>query len=259
MLEIRVEVEAVAGEVVSVVVPLPPRNADSGEAVSGQDLRKAVESTARHDLVMTGIMANPAALDPQKPHQPAGEQMNPDTLRPHNAINADGEHHCDGTEGEENAVSFLLEKPHLGELVDQLSVVLGDLGGRVVSEIIPSEELVQILPGFSRVVSDEGVGGVLAGEVEQWKLAAGVVVGPLGDIVDLSLDGDPQISWRPVLPELFLGNVLPRRWLRHWRHHKGSERKEREKCFCLLALGFSLLLSGVRKEEVDVFEECTKA
>lgn len=216
VLKIWVEVEAVASDVVRIVVPLPPPNADSGKAVSGQDLHKPVESTARHDLVMTGVVANPPTLDPQKPHQPAGKQMNPNAFGKQNAINADSEQHCDQTEGEESDVPFLVEEAHFGELVDELSVVLGDLGDGVVSEIVAGEELVEILPGFSGVVGDEGIGGVLASEVKQWMLAAGVGVGPVGDIVDLSLDGDPEISWLLVLPELFLRNVLP--WLCHWSY-----------------------------------------
>ena len=66
MLEIGVEVEAVACNVVGVVVPLPPADADSGEDIAGENLDCSVEAGVEHDIVMAGVVAYPAALNPEE-------------------------------------------------------------------------------------------------------------------------------------------------------------------------------------------------
>lgn len=90
-------------------------------------------------------------------------QQNPFTVK--NAVNASCKHYCDGTHGDEKAVAFLVEEAHFGELVGELSVVLGHLGDRVVLQVEAVEEFVEELEGDAAVEGDECVGGVLAGEV----------------------------------------------------------------------------------------------
>ncbi|KAG6394929.1 hypothetical protein SASPL_145520 [Salvia splendens] len=92
--------QAVAGNVVRVVVALPPRDADSGEAVAGEDLDKSIGVPCKHDLVMAGVVAEPAALDPQKPHGAASEGVEECAVAENDDVEAEGEEHCDGVEGE---------------------------------------------------------------------------------------------------------------------------------------------------------------
>ena len=54
---------------------------------------------------------------------------------------------------------------------------------------------------------EEGVGGVGAGEGEEWEGAAGVAVEPGGDVVDLAVDGDPGVVARVMLAKFIGGNV----------------------------------------------------
>ena len=86
---------------------------------------------------------------------------------------------CDEIKGEENPMSLLFEQPHFGELVEEFSVVLGNLRDRVVFEMKPSEELVHMLPSRAWMVSYESVCDVLTGKIEQWVLATRVVFGPI--------------------------------------------------------------------------------
>lgn len=69
VLQIGIEIEAVAGDVVGIVVPLPPSDADPGQTVPGQDLGYSVEPFRGHDLVVARIVAQPSTLNPDKSHQ----------------------------------------------------------------------------------------------------------------------------------------------------------------------------------------------
>lgn len=75
VLEVRVMVEAVAGDVVCVVVELPPGDAKAGEAVPRDDLQEAVERGVGGELVVARVMANPARLDPDEADEAPGEQV----------------------------------------------------------------------------------------------------------------------------------------------------------------------------------------
>lgn len=77
MLKIRVKVETVTGNVVSVVVPLPPSDANSGEDIAGENLNETVEAGSEHDVVVTRVVANPTALDPSEANDSGGEQVSP--------------------------------------------------------------------------------------------------------------------------------------------------------------------------------------
>ena len=61
---------------------LPPRNADAGEAVSGEDLGESVDPFAADDLVVTRIVAKPPAFDPEK------TQINPAAVGAQDAVDA---------------------------------------------------------------------------------------------------------------------------------------------------------------------------
>jgi len=48
---------------VHIVVPLPLSNVESDENIARKDLHGAVEAAIEHDVVVAGVMANPAALN----------------------------------------------------------------------------------------------------------------------------------------------------------------------------------------------------
>ncbi|KAI3411220.1 Cytochrome b5 heme-binding domain-containing protein [Psidium guajava] len=208
VLEVGVVVEAVAGDVVGVVGPLPPRDADPGDAVAREDLGQPVVAVGGHHLVVPRVVPNVRALDPEQPEQDGAEEVDRGALAGHHAVHAEGQHRRDGHEGPHRDVSLPLEEPQAGELSVELPVVLGHLGGDEVPDAVPGEQRVQVLPGGSGVVRHEGVGHVLAGQGEERDLAAGVALGPLGDVVHLPLDRDPQIPRGGVLLELLRRNVL---------------------------------------------------
>ena len=58
----------------------------------------------------------------------------------------------------------------------------------VVSDVVAGEEAVEAVPGGSGVERGERVGYVLADEVEDDRVASGVGVDPIGDVVDFALD-----------------------------------------------------------------------
>lgn len=60
--------------------------------------------------------------------------------------------------------------------------------------MVAGEEAVEVVPRGPGVECDEGVGDVLAGEVEDQGFAAGMGFDPVGDVVDFALDRDPEIS-----------------------------------------------------------------
>lgn len=52
VLKVWIEIETVTGNVMSIVVPLPPPNTDTCEAIPSEDLSKTIEFRGRHHLVM---------------------------------------------------------------------------------------------------------------------------------------------------------------------------------------------------------------
>lgn len=85
-------------------------------------------------------------------------------------------------------MAFLFEQTHFRELEKKLPVVFGDLGNRVVFEVVAIEEFIEVLPGCGWMVSYKGIGDVLAGKIEEGEVAAGVGFDPIGDVVDFALD-----------------------------------------------------------------------
>ena len=188
MLKIWVEVEAVARNVVRVVVPLPPGNADSGENVAGKDLRGAVEAAVEHDVVVAGVMANPAALNPEEADHGAGEQVNERAVGEDDAADAEREEGEDEGEQDEGGVALAFEEVEFGELGVELPVVGGGGGDGVVGEEGASGECGEEGGGGGRVEGEEGVSGVCAGDGEKREGAAGMAVEPGGDVVDFAVD-----------------------------------------------------------------------
>lgn len=205
VLEIRIEVEAVAGNVVGVVVALPPGDADAGEAVAGEDLREPVLRRPGHDPVVARVVPHPPALNPEEAHHRAAEEVHPRALRRQHAQHAGAEQRRDEAHGGERNVALPVEQAHAGELAGEAAVVPGHLGHGVALEAAAGVEAAEAAPGGAagRVEGDEGVGGVLAGEAAEREVAARVVLDPLGDVVDLALDGDPEVAGLVVARQLF--------------------------------------------------------
>lgn len=215
MLKIRIEVEAVAGNVMSVVVPFPPPNADSGETVPAQHLDEAVQTPVQHHLVVARVVPNPPALNPEKPHQRPTGEMSPGAVTPQNAVKTGGEHQHHRRERGEHPMPLLLKQPHLRELVHQPPVIPRRLRNSVILEVKPSEEIVQTVPDDGGMVGNKSISSILTGETQQWRNPTGMLSGPLGHIIDLPLYRDPQIPNLVVSLELFLANVPPTLSLRH--------------------------------------------
>ncbi|KAG6430526.1 hypothetical protein SASPL_108596 [Salvia splendens] len=98
VLEIGVVIEVVAGDVARVVRPLPPRNADAGEAVTGD-------------------------LHPDQSEEASGENVCEETVAAEDAVEAGGEEHRDEAEAVDHAVAFLLEHSGSGELRREVAIV----------------------------------------------------------------------------------------------------------------------------------------
>jgi hypothetical protein len=71
VLKVRIVVEAVADDMVGVVVALPSNNVKPGEAVTGEHLNDSVEEQMASDEVVVGIVAHPPGLDPDEPNEAA--------------------------------------------------------------------------------------------------------------------------------------------------------------------------------------------
>lgn len=206
-----------------IVSELPPSNADSGEAVSGDELSQTVEAAIGHDLVMAGVMPHPSGLNPEKPHEATGEQMNPNIARCHNAEHCGHKQAEHETKGEEDTVTLLPKKSHLDEFGDEFLVILRDLGDTVIG-VMTDEKAIQLLPRNAGVEGDEGIGGILSGEVQQREFTARMILEPFRDIVDLALDRDPQIRRFVMLLEFLRGNAPPFLVLHH--HETEIQRKK---------------------------------
>lgn len=85
-------------------------------------------------------------------------------------------------------MALLLEKPCFGKQGIEVSVIPRNLGNVEILEVIAGEEFVEIFPGGAGMESDECIGYVLAGQIEEGDIAAGVIFGPIGDVVDFALD-----------------------------------------------------------------------
>ena len=177
VLEVRVVVEGVAGDVVGVVVVLPPGDAEAGEAVAGDDLYEAVEGRVGGELVVAGVVANPARLDPDEADEAAGEEVGGGGGACEDAVEGDGEEegHCEELDFGHGPDA--LEEARGGELHEEVAEVGGGRGDGVVGEAA-DKEAAEERADRGRVVGHEGVGGVLAGEGEERDLAARVVPQP---------------------------------------------------------------------------------
>lgn len=111
VLKIRIMVKAIAGNVVSIVSPFPPRNADPSDAIPSQELRQFVVSTAGHDLVMPGIMTNVSTLNPEKPQQNSASHMDPKAIVPQYTINNQEKHNGNRNKGVHDSMTLFLEQP----------------------------------------------------------------------------------------------------------------------------------------------------
>lgn len=155
-------VKTVAGDMVGIVSPFPPRNADSGQTISGEKLSEFIVTATRHYLVVAGIVTDVSALDPEETQQAAGTQMSQNAVASQNAVKHDGEHESDGCEGDGGDAAFLVEQTNFGKLGDQSPVVSGHLCDFEILKIIPGEEFVQVFPRSAGMVSYERIGYILA-------------------------------------------------------------------------------------------------
>ncbi|PON56786.1 hypothetical protein TorRG33x02_295470 [Trema orientale] len=64
VLKIWIIIKAVAGNMMGIMSPFPPSNADPSKAIPSQNLSKFVTSRAYHDLVMPRIMTHISAQNP---------------------------------------------------------------------------------------------------------------------------------------------------------------------------------------------------
>ncbi|ONK54972.1 uncharacterized protein A4U43_UnF9020 [Asparagus officinalis] len=154
---------------------------------------------------VAGIMADPTRLNPRKPHQETGEKVDRPRLITEHEADGGREQKGHEREGEGGAVALAVEEAEPRELVDQAAVIGGDLRDFVVGEVAHVEAF-EVGPGGGGMVGDEGVGGVLAGEVKEREIAAGVRFEPMSDIVDFALDADPEVGGGVVLAELRRGD-----------------------------------------------------
>lgn len=258
VLQIWIEVEAIAGHVMGIVGSLPPCNAYSGEAISCDDLSQSIQAWANHDVIMAGIVPYPSRLDPEITQNPAGGEVRQGAGGGDDQVNGseeEGEHEA---ERKEHTVALFFEKTELRELGDKAAVILGNFRGLVVGKVIANEKSVEQVPGGGGMVGDESVGDVLAGEIEERDLSAGMVFDPIAYIVHLSLDGNPQIGGGFVLLELLRRNVLP--LLRFHGHCTGryrapellpSSKETRRKP----SISFSIFLFGREKSKGEKEKE----
>lgn len=208
VLKIRVMVQAITRDMVGIVSPFPPSDADSSQAITREKLSQFVEPTARHYIRMPRIMPHISALDPQHTQKHSGTQMDQNALTFHNPIHHKAHHYSNRNQRIHSHMPFLLEQTLLGEFRRQSPVVLGNLRHLEILKVESGEEAVEVRPGGAGMVRDERIGDVVAGQIEERLVAAGVLRGPIGDIVHLALDRDPQISGFVVLPKLCRRNVL---------------------------------------------------
>ena len=205
VLEVRVMVEAVAGDVVRVVVALPPGDAEAGEAVAGEHLDDAVEERVARDAVVARVVAHPAGLDPDEADEPPREEVRGGGGAGEDEVERGVEE--DGHEGELDlgGGADALEEARGGELREEAAVVGGRGGDGVVGEAA-DEEAAEERARRGRVVGGEGVGGVLPREGDEREVAAGVVGEPGRDVVDVAGDGDPEVVGGRVRAELLGGD-----------------------------------------------------
>lgn len=134
VLKVGVEVQAVAGNVVSVVVPFPPSDADAGQDVAGEDLDEPVQAARGHHVVVPGVVADPAALDPGEADEGGGEEVDGGAVREEDAGDGEGEEGEDEGEEGERGVALAVEEAGAGELGEEAAVVGGGGGDGVVAE-----------------------------------------------------------------------------------------------------------------------------
>lgn len=117
--------------------------------------------------------------------------MDQDIVGAEDAVEAGGEERGDEEEAVDGVVAFLLEHSGSRELSREVPVIPRHLRDVEILEVVAGEEFVEILPCGGRVEGDEGVGDVLASQIEEGNLAAGVRFRPICDIVNFTLDRDP--------------------------------------------------------------------
>ena len=63
------------------------------------------------------------------------------------AVDVQSKQHCHKRQREMEAVSPVFERPYFRKLVDELPVIFGNFGNKIVFEMESGEELVEVLPG----------------------------------------------------------------------------------------------------------------
>jgi hypothetical protein len=205
VLEVRVMIQAVAGDVVRVVVAFPPRDAEASEAVSGEDLHDAVQERMARDAVVARVVAHPAGLDPDEADEPPSEHVRRGAGAGEDEVERRVEE--DGHQGElyPGGGADALEEARGGELRQEAAVVGGRGGDGVVGEAA-DEEAAEERARRGRVVGGEGVGGVLPRQGDEREVAARVVGKPGRHVVHVARDGDPEVGGGRVLAELLGGD-----------------------------------------------------
>ena len=205
VLEVRVVVEAVAGDVVRVVVAFPPGDAEAGEAVAGEDLEDAVEERVACDAVVARVVAHIAGLDPDEADEAAGEEVRGGGGAGEDEVERGAEERGHDGELDLGGGADAVEEARGGELREEAAEVGGGRGDGVVGEAA-DEEAAEDRARGGRVVGGEGVGGVLPREGDEREVPAGVVGQPRRDVVDVAGDGDPEVVGGRVRAELLGGD-----------------------------------------------------
>lgn len=95
-----------------------------------------------------------------------------------------------------------------------------------IVEVIACEEAVELFPGSAWMVGYEGVSGVLTSQIQERLIPARVILNPDRDIVNLTLNRDPEIPRFVVTLELLKSNVLLL-LVRNLTLHSGSKQKKK--------------------------------
>ena len=128
--------------------------------------------------------------------------MNKSTFTTQNTIHTNRKQHCDEHHGNQNPMSLFFKQTHFGELQIELSVIFRDLRDCVILEKVAIEEPVEMLPSCGRMKRHVSICYILTSKVQQWQIATWVGFHPIGDIIHLTLNADPEIPWLIVCFEL---------------------------------------------------------
>ncbi|GMP61279.1 hypothetical protein CsSME_00023803 [Camellia sinensis var. sinensis] len=114
--------------------------------------------------------------------------MNPERIGTQNTTNTRNKQHRNKTKRVNHNMLFLIEHTGFRKLRSESPIIFRHLRDLEISEIVPSEEFIKVLPSGAGMESDERIGGVLAGEIEERDIATRVLFSPICHIVDLALD-----------------------------------------------------------------------